>query len=207
MTETAHKHYCERCGAELLPGDPAPLCVTCWVSDTSVTAPSLLINNDDTWNSRAPSPVEPHARHERVTPAHAPVRGVVPTHIPGHGAAKPTPRKNARRLAIAVACLTVVALMLAIVPAAISDTTPGPVHLGMQQVDKGTDACLANLYTLSADKIAHRASPADIVCPVSGKPYVYTQYQGVTTIACPDASAHTATRIYIRTDVNVPVVN
>jgi hypothetical protein len=81
------------------------------------------------------------------------------------------------------------------------------VHLGVQQVDKGTDACLANLYILVNDKIAGRASPGNIVCPVTGRPYIYTQYQGITTITCPDASAHQQTRIYIRTDVGVPVVN
>jgi hypothetical protein len=45
------------------------------------------------------------------------------------------------------------------------------------------------------------------VCPETGQPYLYTQYQGVTTITCPDAPAHQQTRIYVRTDTRVPVVN
>jgi len=98
-------------------------------------------------------------------------------------------------------------MLFTLVPAAISSTAPGPVHLGIQQVDKGTDACVANLYILVADKLAGRASPANIVCPTTGKPYIYTQYQGVTTISCPDPAAHEHTRIYVRTDVKVPVVN
>jgi len=110
-------------------------------------------------------------------------------------------------MTLAFAAITAVALIFAIVPAAISSTTPGPVHLGAQNVDKGTNACLENLYTLAADKLAGRASPANITCPECGKPYIYTQYKGITTIECPSPAAHEHTRIYIRTDQRVPVVN
>jgi hypothetical protein len=198
---SGHKCYCERCGAELLPADPAPLCTTCWVSDTSVYAPSLLIQADNAWNGTTPArPAAPHVHHEHVF-------GIGLEYADPNGAPQRLKRRRSRRMMVAFACITAVALMLAVVPAAISDTTPGPVHLGVQQTDKGTDACLANLYVLMADKVAGRDSPSDIVCPVTGKPYVYTQYQGVTTIECPDASAHDFTRIYIRTDTKVPVVN
>lgn len=201
MPVTEHKCYCERCGAELLPADPAPLCVTCWISDTSVYAPSLLITNDSTWNGTTPSrPAAPHA--SGGWGLSFPDRAIGISHTPDRKRIRRT-----RRTILALAMVTVVAFMLAIVPVAMSDTTPGPVHLGVQQTDKGTDACLANLYILNADKVAHRDSPADIVCPVTGKPYIYTQYEGITTIACPDAAAHNHTRIYIRTDVGVPVVN
>jgi hypothetical protein len=195
-----HKCYCERCGAELLPADPAPLCVTCWVSDTNVSAPTLLIKTDGGWNGATPS--RPAASHES---GH--VFGIGLEFADPNGEPARRRRRRARRLTIAFAVITALALTLAIVPAAISDTTPGPVHIGVQKTDKGTDACLANLYILMADKVAGRASPADIVCPVTGKPYVYTQYEGITTISCPDPSAHNFARIYIRTDTRVPVVN
>jgi hypothetical protein len=199
--DSAQKHYCERCGAELLPADPAPLCTSCWVSDSSVYAPSLLITNDMTWNGTTPSrQAAPAKKHEYLF-------GIGLEYADPDGEPQRRARRRKRRLTLAFACMTALALMLAVVPAAISDTTPGPVHLGIQRTDKGTDACLANLYILMADKVAGRASPSSIVCPVTGKPYVYTQYQGVTTIECPDASAHNVTRIYIRTDTKVPVVN
>jgi hypothetical protein len=57
------------------------------------------------------------------------------------------------------------------------------------------------------DKMQGRASPADIVCPVTGKPYVYTQYQGLTTIECPNPAEHKVAKVYVRTDTGVPVVN
>lgn len=202
MPATGYTRYCERCGAELLPADPAPLCATCWVSDTSVYAPSLLIQTDNAWAGTTParSAVPEHAEHLFWGP-HAPDRPGQP------GTPETRRRRRSRRLTLAIACITALALALAIVPAAVSSTTPGPVHIGVQEVDKGTDACLANLYTLIADKVAHRDSPADIVCPVTGRPYIYTQYQGVTTIACPDAASHTQTRIYVRSDTRVPIVN
>jgi hypothetical protein len=196
-----HTCYCERCGAELLPADPAPLCVTCWISDTNVYAPSLLITSDNMWNGATPSrPAAPHTKHEHIF-------GIGLEFADPNGARAKNRRRRNRRLTLALACVTALALLLAIVPVAVSDTTPGPVHIGVQQTDKGTDACLANLYILMADKVAQRDSPADIVCPVTGKPYVYTQYEGVTTISCPDPAAHNFTRIYIRTDARVPVVN
>lgn len=199
--EGQHKHYCERCGAELLPADPAPLCVTCWVNDSNVTAPSLMIKTDMEWNGSAPSrPASKHSGREHMF-------GIGLAEADSNSESAKRKRRRTRRITLAIAAAVAVALTLAIVPAAISDTTPGPVHLGIQKTDKGTDACLQNLYILMADKVAGRISPADITCPETGKPYVYTQYQGVTTISCPDAAAHGHTRIYIRTDQKVPVVN
>ncbi|HEY5506159.1 MAG TPA: hypothetical protein VIK83_01595 [Coriobacteriia bacterium] len=198
MAEHRHIEFCERCGAELLPADPAPLCAACYVSDTSVYAPSLLLVTDASWSGAIPSRAAAPMRLEK---------SFVPWLVDADGAQAKHRRMISRRVTLAVAALFTVAMMFALVPAAISTTEPGPVHLGVQQVDKGTDACLANLYILVNDKIAGRASPANIVCPVTGKPYIYTQYQGVTTISCPDASAHSQTRIYIRTDTKVPVVN
>jgi len=198
MAETRHIHFCERCGAELLPADPAPLCASCFVSDSSVYAPSLLLVTDAVWSGGTPSrPAAPMRVEKSFVPWLNDADGKVAAHR----------RKISRRVTLAMAAVFTVAMMFALVPAAISSTEPGPVHLGVQQVDKGTDACLANLYILVSDKIAGRASPANIVCPVTGKPYVYTQYQGITTITCPDAAAHQQTRIYVRTDVKVPVVN
>lgn len=188
--------FCERCGAELLPADPEPLCAMCYVSDTSVYAPSLLLVTDASWSGTTPSRPAVPSRHSFV-----PWR---PDPDGKHAARR---RRRSRRLTLALALMTLAALLFAVVPAAISGTKPGPVHVGVQRVDAGTDACLANLYTLVGDKKAGRGSPADIVCPVTGRPYLYTQYQGVTTITCPDAAAHQQTRIYVKTDSGVPVVN
>jgi hypothetical protein len=197
---SGHKCYCERCGAELLSADPAPLCTACWVSDTSVTVPSLMIRTGDSWNGATPSRSAPKHRMETFKPIGL---EAVDRNSP-QARAK---RKRNRRITLAFAIVTAVALMLAIVPAALSSTTPGPVHLGVQQTDKATDAVLADLYTLMADKVAGRNSPSEIVCPVDGEPYIYTQYEGVTTISCPDPQDLGYTHIYIRTDTKVPVVN
>jgi RNA polymerase subunit RPABC4/transcription elongation factor Spt4 len=198
MEEHHHTAYCERCGVELLPADPEPLCAMCYVSDTSVYAPSLLLVTDASWSGGTPHrPAAPHRKPGSFVPWRP--------DPDGKDAAKRT--RRSRRITVVLALLTLAALMFAVVPAAISGTKPGPVHIGVQRVDAGTDACLANLYILVADKVAGRASPADIVCPVCGKPYLYSQYQGVTTITCPDAAAHHQTRIYVKTDTGVPIVN
>jgi len=198
IEEHHHPVFCERCGAELLPADPEPLCAMCYVSDTSVYAPSLLLVTDSSWSGATPSrPAVPHRKPGSF----------VPWRPDPDGKLAARRRRVSRRITLVMAAVLLGALMFAVVPAAISGTKPGPVHIGVQQVDAGTDACLANLYTLVADKKAGRASPADIVCPVTGKPYVYTQYQGVTTIACPDAAAHQQMRVYVKTDTGVPVVN
>ena len=198
MEEHHHPVFCERCGVELLPADPDPLCAMCYVSDTSVYAPSLLLVTDASWSGGTPSrPAVPHRK----------LGSFVPWRPDPDGKMAARRRRISRRVTLVMAAVLLGALMFAVVPAAISSTKPGPVHIGVQQVDAGTNACLANLYILVADKQAGRASPADIVCPVCGKPYIYTQYQGVTTIECPDAAAHQQTRIYVKTDTGVPVVN
>jgi hypothetical protein len=198
MADQHHRGFCERCGAELLAADPAPLCASCFVSDSSVYAPSLLLVTDASWSGATPSRGAAPMSLERT---------FVAWKNDPDGAIAKKRRLVSRRITLALAAVMAAVVLFAIVPAAMTSTRPGPVHLGIQQVDKGTDACLANLYILMADKVAGRASPANIVDPESGKPYVYTQYQGVTTISCPDASAHGFTRIYIRTDTRVPVVN
>lgn len=197
MAEHRHIRFCERCGAELLPADPAPLCASCFVSDKSVVAPSLLMLTNESWSGTTPS---------RTGKAVA-VENTFTAWTKDDGSAAKHRRMISRRVTLALAAVLTAAMLFALVPAAISSTEPGPVHLGVQQVDKSTDACLANLYILVADKLAGRASPSDIVCPSTGKPYVYTQYQGVTTISCPDPVSHEHTKIYIRTDTRVPVVN
>lgn len=198
MSDHRHIVFCERCGAELLPADPDPLCATCFVSDSSVYAPSLMLVTDASWSGATPSrPAAP----SRLTGA------FVPWRPDADGSLARKRRLRATRLSIAATLVATAALLFAVVPAAISTTEPGPVHVGIQEVDAGTNACLANLYILVADKVAGRASPANIVCPQTGRPYLYTQYQGVTTITCPDAVAHEQTRIYVRTDTRVPVVN
>jgi hypothetical protein len=199
---SGHACDCERCGAELLPADPAPLCATCWVSDSSVSVPALVITSDTAGIGSAPARVA-----ETGGPDDSLFRVGLESADPEGAPQRSRRRRNRRRLMVAFACVTAVALTLAIVPAAVSHTTPPPTHLGAQKTGTGTDECVANLYVLMADKVAHRDSPADIVCPGCGRPYIYTQYDGITTISCPDAAAHGAMRIYIRTDTRVPVVN
>lgn len=198
---SSHTHYCERCGAELLPADPAPLCAACWASDTNISAPSLMLRTVTDWNGATPSrPASRHSGREHQF-------GIGLEYSDPNGPVAVARRKRSRRVTLAFAAVMAAAMLFAIVPAALSSTTPAAVHLGVQNVDKGTDACIQNLYTLAADKKAGRPSPANITCPESGKPYVYTQYQGVTTIECPAPQNHEHTRIYIRTDQMVPVVN
>jgi hypothetical protein len=198
MSDHRHTAFCERCGAELLPADPDPLCATCYVSDTSVYAPSLMLVTDASWSGATPS---------RPAAPSRPINAFVPWRPDPDGSIARKRRLRTTRLSIAATLIAAAALLFAVVPAAVSTTAPGPVHVGIQQVDAGTNACLANLYVLVGDKIAGRASPANIVCPQSGRPYLYTQYRGLTTITCPDAAAHQQTRIYVRTDTRVPVVN
>jgi hypothetical protein len=198
MEERHYVAYCERCGAELLPADPDPLCAMCFVSDSSVYAPSLLLVTDASWSGTTPSrPAAPDRLHGSF----------IPWRPDPDGSLAKRRRVRSRRLTIVLAILALIGAMFAVIPAAISDTKPGPVHIGVQEVNAGTNACLANLYTLVADKVAGRASPADIVCPETGRPYLYSQYRGVTTIACPDAAAHEQTRVYVKTDERIPVVN
>jgi hypothetical protein len=197
MSDHHHIKFCERCGAELLPADPAPLCTSCFVSDSSVYAPSLLLVTDASWSGSTPSRPAAPISLDRTFKAWQPEDT--------KAAAKK--RMVSRRVSLAIAAALTVGMLFAIVPAALSGTEPGPVRLGVQQTDKGTDACVANLYILLADKRAGRPSPANIVCPVTGEPYVYTQYLGVTTIACPNPGEHQATRVYVRTDVGTPAVN
>lgn len=198
MEEQHRITYCERCGVELLPADPEPLCAMCYVSDANISPPSLVLMTDASWSGATPS-----------RPATAmSSRGSFVTWRPDpDGTLAKKRRVRSRRLTVVFALITLAAILFAVVPAAISANKPGPVHIGIQEVDASTNACIANLYTLVNDKIAGRASPADIVCPATGRPYVYTQYEGVTTISCPDAAAHKLKRIYVRSDAPVPIVN
>jgi hypothetical protein len=197
MEERHHIEFCERCGAELLPADPEPLCAMCFVSDSNISVPSLLLVTDASWSGATPSRPAAPSR----------LRGpFVPWRPDPDGSIARKRRARSRRVTLALALVALVAVLFGVIPAAVSSTKPGPVHIGIQQVDAGTNACLANLYILVGDKIAHRASP-DLVCPVCGKPYVYTQYEGITTISCPDPAAHGLKSVYVRTDVGVPVVN
>jgi hypothetical protein len=181
---------------ELLPADPEPLCALCYVSDSSITAPSLLLVTNASWNGTTPSRT-PSSSADRFRYWQPDPDGSIAAHR----------RARSRRLTLVAAVLALVGILFAAVPMGISATKPGPVHIGVQQVDAGTNACLANLYVLIVDKNANRSSPPDMVCPVCGKPYVYSQYEGLTTISCPNPVAHNQTRIYVRSDVGIPVVN
>jgi len=160
-----------------------------------------MLRSVSDWNGSTPSrPASTRSNREQDS-------GIGLEYADPNGTFAKARRRRNRRVTLAFAAVMAAAMLFAIVPAAVSSTTPGPVHLGVQATDKGTDACLQNLYTLAADKKAGRPSPANITCPQCGKPYIYTQYQGITTISCPSPENHGHTRIYITTDQMVPVVN
>jgi hypothetical protein len=198
MEERHHIEFCERCGVELLPADPEPLCAMCYVSDTSVSLPSLLLVTDAIWSGATPTrPASPTRLHKPF----------VPWRPDPDGTLARKRKIRSRRITIAIAMAALAAILFGLIPSAMSSTKPGPVHLGIQSVDAQTNAVLADLYILVGDAKAHRASPANIVCPVDGQPYVYTQYEGITTISCPDPADLGFKNIYVRTDVGIPVVN
>lgn len=112
-----------------------------------------------------------------------------------------------RRLATAVAlCLLSVVVMSASAPSTFAASTPArPLHAGVAQLDPSADACIATMWKLIADKSEGRPSESGVECPGCGKPYLYSQYLGVTTISCPEPARHDATSISVRSDTKVPV--
>lgn len=117
-------------------------------------------------------------------------------------------RRNAARqrmVAIAI-CVASAAIMLGSSPAALSATAPlRPIHAGDAVVSRSTDACVANLWTLVADRSEGRPSSARVVCPATREPYVYTQFKGITVISCPNPEAHGLSKLFVRSDTKVPV--
>jgi hypothetical protein len=96
--------------------------------------------------------------------------------------------------------------MTASAPSTFASSAPSePLYTGSATLNKCADACLANLWRLIADKSEGRPSESDVVCPACGRPYIYTQYQGVTTISCPDPARHGAASLSVRSDTKVPV--
>ncbi|HEY5431927.1 MAG TPA: hypothetical protein VIL06_00790 [Coriobacteriia bacterium] len=186
------RHYCERCGTELLPADPAPLCATCWLAEGAVMVVPMI----DSING---------VRVRGVTDGSGP-RHYAARHTPLHNEVRPAAHPR-RRLAVAsVLCLLSLVVMTASAPSTFASSAPSePLYTGTVTLNKSADACLANLWKLIADKSEGRPSASDVVCPASGKPYVYTQYQGVTTISCPDPARHGAVSISVRSDTKVPV--
>jgi hypothetical protein len=185
------RHYCERCGTELLPADPAPLCASCWLREGAVMVVPMIdsingVRVRGSYDGSGP-------RHYRARPLHNEIRPV--TH----------PR---RRLAVtSVMCLLSLAIMTASAPSTFAvSAPPRPLHAGAVQLDATGETCVGILWRLVADKSEGRPSESAAVCPGSGKPYVYTQYQGVTTISCPDPVRHGAVSITVRSDTKVPVV-
>jgi hypothetical protein len=183
------KHYCERCGTELLPADPAPLCATCWLAEGAIMVVPMF---DSIIRVRGIGGSDP--------------RHYAPRHTPLHNEIRP-PAHPRRRLAVAgVLCLLSLVIMTASTPSTFAASAPAePLYTGTVVLNKSADACLSNLWRLIADKSEGHPSASDMVCPACGKPYIYTQYQGVTTISCPDPSAHGAVSISVRSDTKVPV--
>lgn len=130
-----------------------------------------------------------------------------PRRVPLHNEARPVAHPR-RRLTVAIAlCLFSVVAMTTSAPSTFAASTPAqPLYAGTVHLDQTGDACVANIWRLVADKSEGRPSDPAIVCPGDGRPYVYTQYRGVTTISCPDPSRHGAVSISARTDTKIPVV-
>jgi hypothetical protein len=128
-------------------------------------------------------------------------------HAPLHNELRPAAHPR-RRLAVASAmCLLSLAVMTASAPSTFAVSAPAtPLHAGATQLNSTGEACVAILWKLIADKSEGRPSQAAVVCPGCGRPFIYTQYRGVTTISCPDAARHGAASITVRSDTKVPVV-
>jgi hypothetical protein len=185
------KHYCERCGTELLPADPAPLCATCWLAEGAIMVVPMVdsINGVRVRGAEGSGPRHYQARR-----------------VPVHNQVRP-PSHPRRRLAIAVAmCVLSLLIMTASAPSTFASSAPSePLYTGTVKLNQSADACLANLWKLIADESEGRPSETAVVCPSCGKPYIYTQYEGITTISCPDPTAHGAVSLSVRSDTKVPV--
>ena len=134
------------------------------------------------------------------------VRHYRPRHAPIHNQLRPRANPR-RRIAIAsVMCLLSLTVMTASAPSTFAVSAPAqPLHAGTARLNSSADACISQLWTLIADKSEGLPSRAAVVCPTSGKPYIYTQFQGITTISCPDPARHGATSLSVRSDTKVPV--
>lgn len=187
------RHYCERCGTELLLADPAPLCASCWLREGAV----MVVPMVDSING-----VRVRGSYDGSGPRHYRAR-----HAPLHNELRPAVNPR-RRLAVASAlCLLSLAVMTASAPSTFAVSAPSQaLHAGATQLDSSGDACVAILWKLVADKSEGRPSQSAVVCPGCGRPYMYTQYQGITTISCPDPARHGAVSITVRSDTKVPVV-
>jgi hypothetical protein len=98
-------------------------------------------------------------------------------------------------------------VMLMRVPALVGAfSNPAPAHDGTVVIDATGDRCVANLWTIASAMSEHEPVDATLTCPSSGRPYVTTAEGEVTVVACPDAAAHGATSISVRSDALVPRV-
>lgn len=186
------RHYCERCGTELLAADPAPLCASCWLREGAVMAVPMI----DSING-----VRVRDAYEGTGPRHYQRR------VPLHNELRP--RGNPKRhLAVASAlCLMSLGVMTASAPSTFAVSAPArPLYAGTVRLNETGEACIGQLWQMVADKSEGRPTRTAIVCPGSGRQYIFTQFQGVTTITCPDPTRHGAMSITVRSDTKVPVV-
>lgn len=133
-------------------------------------------------------------------------RDYTPRHTLSHNELRVSAHPR-RRLAVAVTlCLLSVIVMSASAPSTFAASTPAPpLHAGTAQLEAGADACIATLWKLIAAKSEGHPSESGVKCPTSGRTYLYSQYQGITTISCPDPARHGAVSISVRSDTKVPV--
>jgi hypothetical protein len=65
-----------------------------------------------------------------------------------------------------------------------------PVRIGSYETDGPTDQCIANLWR-AVKLLQEGKSPGrDLVCPVSGKPYVVSRVGSDTVVRCPNPEKH-----------------
>jgi hypothetical protein len=65
---------------------------------------------------------------------------------------------------------------------------------------------VANLWSISAAMSEGRPADVALVCPASGRPYLTAAEGTARIVSCPNAAAHGARSISVRSDKLVPEV-
>jgi hypothetical protein len=112
-----------------------------------------------------------------------------------------------RRFGPPVLLVVLALVMLMRVPALVGAFSgPAIAHDGTVVTDATGDRCVANLWTIAAAMSERGPIDTSLRCPASRRPYVTTSEGGVMVVSCPDAAAHGATSISVRSDALVPRV-
>jgi len=74
---------------------------------------------------------------------------------------------------------------------------PSPIRRGYAHYDRGTDACIANLWKAARMLQEGKLPGGELVCPVSGKPYKVEKKGAVVRVFCPNPERHGASCLYV----------